>query len=279
MAGLEVETIEQLRESWEHIVVGRVLEVMPHPNADRLQVVMVDLGGERHQVECGAPNIAVAQKVAFAKPGARIVDAYSGEPTILKQTTIRGVTSAGMICSKKELGLADEPAGILVLSEDAPVGAGLAEHLGDTVLEIDMKPNRVGVLGQVQPPTASYFGVEQDGYLFEVVLDALVSLVTPIRRFEPLSPFPRVEEDLAVVVDRELSAARVRAELLKHPLVVSAEPFDEYIGEQVPEGKKSLAFAVSYQAPDRTLTDTEVAEAREDILAHLRETVRAELRR
>jgi phenylalanyl-tRNA synthetase beta chain len=142
----------------------------------------------------------------------------------------------------------------------------------------DKENKRVGVIGQVHPATGSAFGVEQDVYLFEIVLDELLPLVAPVRHYQSLSRFPPVVEDLAVVVDQELPAAQVRTGILGHPLVASAELFDEYVGEPVPAGKKSLAFSVSYQAPDRTLTEKEVARARERIVGRLRKDLGAELR-
>ncbi|MEK7848877.1 MAG: phenylalanine--tRNA ligase subunit beta, partial [Chloroflexota bacterium] len=101
-------------------------------------------------VVCGAPNLTVGQRVAFAQVGARLRDGHSGQPFTLKEAKIRGVASAGMVCSEKELGLGDAHEGILELPPDAPVGAPLAEYLGDALLEIDITPNRpdcLSVLG------------------------------------------------------------------------------------------------------------------------------------
>jgi phenylalanyl-tRNA synthetase beta chain len=150
MAGLEVTAIEKIGESWENIWVGEVLGVAPHPNADRLRLATVTVGGEQHTVVCGAPNVVAKQKIAFAKLGAQLIDGHSGKPMTLKAAKIRGVSSAGMVCSEKELGLSDEHEGILVLAEDAPVGAPFADYYGEAVFEIDMKPNRadgLSVLG------------------------------------------------------------------------------------------------------------------------------------
>lgn len=142
MAGLEVTAIERTGEDWENVVVGHVLDVAPHPDADRLTLVTVDIGDETFEVVCGAPNVARGQKIAYAKLGARLRDAHTGEKKKLKKAKIRGVVSVGMVCSERELGLSDEHEGILVLSESAETGRPLQEVLGDTVLEIDMKPNR-----------------------------------------------------------------------------------------------------------------------------------------
>ncbi len=98
----------------------------------------VDTGEERFKVICGAPNVAAGQMIAYAKLGARLIDGHSGKPTVLKKAKIRGVESAGMVCSEKELGLSDEHEGILVLSEDAPIGSPLSEYLGDSARRRDV---------------------------------------------------------------------------------------------------------------------------------------------
>lgn len=148
-AGLEVENIEQVGENWarDKIFVGQVVSVRPHPQADRLTLVAVDYGhGEPMEVVTGAPNLRVGdsgQKVVFAIEGARLIDPYAEtlRYQTLKRTKIRGVVSAGMVCSEKELGLSDEHTGIIILPDDAPVGQPLADYWGDTVLDFDLKPN------------------------------------------------------------------------------------------------------------------------------------------
>lgn len=150
MAGTEVKAIVSTGRDWEKISVGEVVDVSPHPNADRLRLATVDVGGEQMTVVCGAPNVAAGQKVAFARVGAELIDGHTGEPTILKAAKIRGVESAGMVCSEKELGLSDYHEGILVLPEDAPVGTPLGEYLGENILDLDITPNRpdcLSVLG------------------------------------------------------------------------------------------------------------------------------------
>ncbi len=142
MAGLEVTGIERTGSDWESVVVGEVIAVRPHPDADRLRLVTVHDGRSRYEVVCGASNVAEGQKIAYASLGASLIDASRGEPRKLKKAKIRGVVSEGMVCSERELGLSDEHEGILVLAAEAPVGRPLVEVLGDTVLVIDMKPNR-----------------------------------------------------------------------------------------------------------------------------------------
>jgi len=151
MAGLEVERVERVGGDWDPqlVVVGEVLSVAPHPDADRLRLATVAYGRGTQTVVCGAPNVAAGQKIAFARAGARLIDGHSGKLTELKPAKIRGVESAGMVCSEKELGLSEEHEGILVLPADAPVGVPLALYLGDAILHIDLKPNRPDCLSMV----------------------------------------------------------------------------------------------------------------------------------
>jgi len=150
--------------------------------------------------------------------------------------------------------------------------------LSGRTAEIRVANTTVGVAGQVHPSTAGTFGFERDVYLFEIRLGVLEPHVPPVSHYRSISKYPAVVEDLAVVVDGDLPAASVLAEIEGHPLVARARVFDEYAGAQVPAGKKSLAVSVTYQAPDRTLTDSDVAKAREKIVARLRAKCAAELR-
>ena len=146
-AGAEVGEIITSGGDWDGVRVALVVRVDPHPNADRLCLATVDLGsGERHTVVCGAPNIAPGQKVAFASEGCRIIDGHTGRPAVLKAARIRGVESAGMVLSEKELGLSDSHEGILVLGDDAPLGLPLALYLGETVFDLEITPNRPDLL-------------------------------------------------------------------------------------------------------------------------------------
>jgi len=111
-AGVEVGEIITAGD-WQNIVVGEVVKLDKHPNADRLTLPTVDIGGgEQRQVVCGAPNIAVGQKIAYAAIGARLIDGHSGESMVLRKAKIRGVESQGMVCSEKELGLGEAHEGI-----------------------------------------------------------------------------------------------------------------------------------------------------------------------
>jgi len=142
MAGLETGGIQTIGDGWENISIGEVIGLQKHPNADRLQLATVSLGREQHTVVCGAPNIRVGIRVPFASLGARLYDGRSGKLTELKPAKIRGVLSEGMVCSEKELGISDNHDEIIVLSEEAPLGAPLAQHMGDAILDVKVTPNR-----------------------------------------------------------------------------------------------------------------------------------------
>ncbi|WP_163557609.1 phenylalanine--tRNA ligase subunit beta [Halomonas sp. NO4] len=141
MAGLEVDAIEPVAAVFEGVVVAEVVSKAPHPDADKLAVCQVDDGsGERTQVVCGAPNVAVGQKVPFARVGAVLPGDFK-----IRKAKLRGVESRGMICSASELGMAEETSsGILELPLEAPVGEAFRVWMGldDHSVEVDLTPNR-----------------------------------------------------------------------------------------------------------------------------------------
>jgi phenylalanyl-tRNA synthetase beta chain len=124
----------------------------------------------------------------------------------------------------------------------------------------------------------SQFGLEAPVAMFELDLDALLPHVKEVRHYQPVAPYPSLEEDLAVVVESDVTAAQVQSIIQQSSLVRSVRLFDVYSGSQVPAGKKSLAFSVSYQAADHTLTDEEVRRQRERIVARLGQELGAVLR-
>jgi len=142
MAGLEVKGILTTGGTWDNVVIGEVVALNPHPNADRLKLATVNLGTEQVTTVCGAPNISLGQRVTFAHIGARLIDPHTGEAIVLKPAKIRGVASEGMVCSEKELGISESHEGILVLPPEAPIGVPLGAYLGDVVLDLDITPNR-----------------------------------------------------------------------------------------------------------------------------------------
>ena len=159
-AGLEVEgteTVESIAGGLKGLVVGEVKECGKHPDADRLSVTKVDVGGpELLNIVCGAPNVAAGQKVIVALVGAKLFPT-EGEPFEIKKSKIRGLPSEGMICAEDEIGLGKSHAGIMVLPASTQPGMAAAEYFkleSDTVLEIGLTPNR--------SDAASHLGVARD---------------------------------------------------------------------------------------------------------------------
>ncbi|MAW33780.1 MAG: phenylalanine--tRNA ligase subunit beta [Proteobacteria bacterium] len=139
MAGLEVEDVSPVCESFSGVIVGLITRKEKHPNAERLNLCQVDVGKNKLlAIICGAPNVSVGMKVACALPGAKL-------PKItIKPATIRGVDSAGMLCSKSELGLTEESDGIWELPAEAPVGDEVRDYfdLDDKIFSLKLTPNR-----------------------------------------------------------------------------------------------------------------------------------------
>lgn len=155
MAGLEVDSVFDRYEFLERILVGRVIKVESHPNADRLKVCQVDVGERLVEVVCGAPNVTEGMLSPCALPGTCFPNGV-----ILKEGTIRGKTSYGMLCSEAELGIGEGKAGIMALNPDTVIGMPLNEalDLSDVVIEIDLTPNR--------PDCLSHIGVAREIAVF-----------------------------------------------------------------------------------------------------------------
>nr|HID60047.1 phenylalanine--tRNA ligase subunit beta [Desulfobacterales bacterium] len=139
MAGLEVDSVKERYEYLDTVVVGRIVDIADHPNADRLSVCKVDVGGRMLSIVCGAPNICKNVLVPVALPGTRL----PGGNTV-RADIIRGELSEGMICSEEELGIGEDSRGILILSGSHRLGTKLSHalDLSDTVIEFDLTPNR-----------------------------------------------------------------------------------------------------------------------------------------
>jgi phenylalanyl-tRNA synthetase beta chain len=181
----------------DKIVIGQVLKVERHPNADRLTLATVDYGAaEPKTVVTGAPNIKVGdsgQKVIVALSGSILFDGHADEKVLreLKPSKIRGVPSDAMVCSAYELGISDEHEGIILLEADAPVGKPLADFMGDIVLELEVTPNLARCLSligvarevaaltgqtiRVPPQTVQASGPPIDGQVQVVIEDAALS--------------------------------------------------------------------------------------------------------
>jgi phenylalanyl-tRNA synthetase beta chain len=139
LLGMEVQGIESIGTDWQDVVVGELLEVRPHPRADRLSLTRVRTGPDEpeREIVCGATNIAAGQRVPVALPGAVLPGGRR-----IERAPKMGVLSDGMLCSGDELRLTSDADGILILPNETPLGRPLAEILGDVVLDVDVKPNR-----------------------------------------------------------------------------------------------------------------------------------------
>lgn len=146
-AGLEVEEVEDQTNNFKNIVVGFVVEVKKHPNADKLSLCKVSDGKDEFSVVCGAPNVATGQKIAFAKIGSVIPNGKMK----LEKVKIRGEVSFGMICSESELNISENHEGVLVLDPASKEGTPISDllELNDVVLEIAITPNRADALSHI----------------------------------------------------------------------------------------------------------------------------------
>lgn len=138
-AGLEVDGVKSLGGRIDNLVVGRVLNVSKHPDADRLNLTKVDIGDEQLDIVCGASNVREDLIVAVAKVGAKLPNGLK-----IKAAKVRGIQSNGMLCSAAELGLEEESGGLIELDSDAELGQRLDEYLqlDDHLIDIDLTPNR-----------------------------------------------------------------------------------------------------------------------------------------
>jgi phenylalanyl-tRNA synthetase beta chain len=190
--GLEVEGIEEVetvKGGLRGVVIGQVLTCEKHPDADKLSLTTVDVGGEVPlSIVCGAPNVAAGQKVVVATLGTTLHPVGSDQPLVMKKAKIRGAVSEGMICAEDELGIGSSHAGILVLDTDVPNGTPAADYFGvesDFVFEIGLTPNRAdaashygvardlkAVLGrEVKLPSVEAFTVDSQELAMEVVVE------------------------------------------------------------------------------------------------------------
>ena len=193
MIGLEVESIEKVSGGFDGIVVAEVLSKEPHPDADRLSLCKVNDGDGERQIVCGATNFEIGSKVPLAMPGCEMTAEPGGKPFKIKVGKIRGVESQGMMCSPRELGLADDAAGLMLLPEDAQVGQAFAEHLGrssdDVVYDLEVTPNR--------PDWNSLIGIARE----------VSALTRNALRLPEIPDLPEGGEDASALVDVRLDNA------------------------------------------------------------------------
>ena len=211
MAGLEVEGIESLTPQFSNVVIGKVESTAPHPNADKLKLTKVNIGDKVLDIVCGAPNAAAGIIVPVALVGAKLPNDIE-----IKQAKVRGEDSHGMLCSESELGLSDESEGLMLLSDDAPIGQNIGDYLklNDHIIEVSLTPNRgdclsllglardISVLNAIElvpPPSKTVYAIVEDDkaielnagsacsrYCGRVVRDVNMSLQTPVWMSERL---------------------------------------------------------------------------------------------
>lgn len=210
-AGLEVEGIETITPGFERVVVGRVISVEKHPQADKLVVAQVTGGTDTFTVVCGAPNCRPGLKTALALLGAVLRDS-SGNTFTVKKTKIRGVESHGMLCSTKELQLGEESDGIIELPEHLAEGTDLATLYADTVFDIAITPN----LGHC----ASVLGIARE-------LHAATGkpLCRPSSTSVKEIPEDQIAKHIRVVVEDKKACPRYACRLIKDVIVKPSPPW------------------------------------------------------
>jgi phenylalanyl-tRNA synthetase beta chain len=168
--------------------------------------------------------------------------------------------------------------GDLGVTPDYREAAEAPAYLPGRTAAVMVDGERVALIGEVHPRVAEQFGISRPVAMFEVTLDALLPHLRDVVHYQPVPQYPPVEEDLAIVVADDVPAGRALALIRASNLVRSALVFDVYSGEPIPPGKKSLAFAISYQSPSKTLSDADVAKERGRIVERLKRELGAELR-
>ncbi len=208
--GLEVESMElyeNFKGGLQGLLVGEVLETAQHPNADKLKLTKVAVGGERPlNIVCGASNVAVGQKVVVAQVGTTIYP-KGGAPITMKLAKIRGEESEGMICAEDEIGLSDDHAGIMVLDPATPVGKPVAElydYYQDWIYEIGLTPNRMDAM--------SHYGVAKDVCAY---LTYHETHSVPVSPFKQLPTIDAAVAPYEVVIENPEACARYSGILIE----------------------------------------------------------------
>ena len=219
--GLEVEKMEAFEEvkgGLKGLVIGEVLEVTPHPNADKLRLTKVTIGrGAPLAIVCGAPNVAVGQRVIVAPVGATIYP-IKGEPLTMKLAKIRGEESFGMICAEDEIGLGTSHAGIIVLKDGAKPGQWASDYFqpySDIIYEIGLTPNRIDAM--------SHLGVARDVCAYLTHHDK-----KELKPVLPATPFKTDNQSLkiSVVIENKEACKRYSGVCLSN---IKVQPSPEWL--------------------------------------------------
>ena len=144
--------------------------------------------------------------------------------------------------------------------------------------DIYLNGQKIGVVGEVHPKVLSAFEINESVFILEIDLKTLVQFITVSKSYQPIPRFPSIVRDMALILDVNVTHEKVKSFIQDFPLVEEVEIFDFYSGEQVPYGKKSLAYRISYRSPNHTLTDEEVNHVQEQVLKRLSTELGATLR-
>ena len=206
MAGLEVESVTNRYGYLNTVFVGRIDEINPHPNADKLRICRVSLGDRQFSVVCGAPNVKPGMLAPLALPGTVFPDG-----SVLKNTVIRGEASEGMLCSEAEIFLGADQSGIMTLEDSLNIGAKLADalDLADTVFEFDLTPNR--------PDCLSVIGIARE-------IAAIQNTVLTYPDFTLADEKDRISDLTSVKIDAPEHCPRYAARLVEN-ITIEPSPF------------------------------------------------------
>ena len=225
LTGTAVESTHSAGEALEGVVVGQIVGKERHPEADKLWVTRVGVGGDEPlQIVCGAQNFEAGDKVPVALVGATLPNGMT-----IKKAKLRGVESRGMNCSARELGLGEDHEGLMILPPDAPVGMPFAEYYGlsDTILELEITPNR--------PDCLSVAGVARE-------IGAVLSVGSSVPASRPAESGDPVADFAAVSIDDADLCARYTARLIRN---VKIGPSPQWLAERVvASGARSISNVV-----------------------------------
>jgi phenylalanyl-tRNA synthetase beta chain len=210
-AGLEVDSCSPVADDFTGVIIATVKKVEPHPQAEKLTICQVDAGdGQLHTVVCGAANVSVGIKTPYAQVGS-ILRQQTAQPKIMQEAALRGVMSAGMLCSAADLGMAEQSEGLLLLPSDAPLGTDIRNYLelDDSILDIQLTPNRGDCL--------SLMGVAREiGVLNREIPRTLANLPNPANVNIPGVVEVSIEDRFPVQIQAEDACWRYAGRMIKN---------------------------------------------------------------
>ena len=219
------ETYENIKGSLSGLVVGEILSIEKHPNADRLSITKVDIGEiENYTIICGASNIENNQKVIVAKPGVTIYP-KKGEPIKIIKAKIRGQESFGMICAEDEVGLGDNHEGVVILNSSSKIGSDVKDYFDvriDTIFEIGLTPNRADAM--------SHYGVARD-LLVALKFKKIINQNTQLKKLPIYKKLDlKVEESINIQIDNPKQCYRYSGVIIKN---VNVRPSPNWLKEKL----------------------------------------------